>query len=282
VNLSPSKVYQWRTCRLAWWFRYVARAVPPNVEPWHLTRGTAAHAGLAMAYSLAANQVSAARTHGRRMSDYEPEALEAFYDALGPHANHPDRIWAAGALIELLATLPVPAPLSIIAVERPFQFDTAGGRVEGVLDLAFRTGPDSLHIRDWKWSKTPEADGPQGVTYSIAGPLLFPWAKRVSIGFYSITHRTEDPMPLDEAVLNQGLEDLEYAGLEMADAIEAAQKNDVDPSKIFAPTLGEHCGSCVFRAYCPAYGGPPAELTYPIDDVVSTRADLLKRLEPTK
>lgn len=279
LSLSPSKKRKWDTCRLQWWFDYVAKALVPNVEPWPLVRGTAAHAGLATAYRLAAAE-QLPPPPGRRMSHYEDAALDAFHAALTPpYANRTDRIEAAGVLIELLATLPVPAPRAIVGVEQPFRLETPGGVIEGVIDLALRTGPRSLHIRDWKWSYTPEPeDSSQGATYNIAAPTLWDWAEQITIGFYSIKNRTERPVELDPEVRQLRLEQLEYSGLEMADAMRMAAQSDIAAAEVFPPTLGEHCESCLFRAYCPAYGGPPSALTYPVDDVASTRADLIRKL----
>lgn len=279
MRLSPSKKRIWDTCRLQWWFNYEAKALVPNVEPWHLVRGTAAHAGLAAAYRLAAAE-QLPPPLGRRMSHYEEAALDAFHDALTPpYANRTDRIEAAGILIELLATLPTPHPRAIVGVEQPFRLETPGGVIEGTIDLALRTGPRSLHIRDWKWSHTPEPeDSSQGATYVIAAPTLWDWATTITIGFYSIKNRTERPIELDPDIRQLRLEQLEYSGLEMADAIALAAKSDATAAVVFPPTLGEHCESCLFRAYCPAYGGPPAALTYPVEDVASTRAYLIRKL----
>lgn len=279
MRLSPSKGRAWGTCRLMWWFNYVARATPSNVEPWHLVRGTAAHAGLAAAYGLAAAEASPPPL-GRRMDHYEEAALEAFDKALtGTHSTWTDRLEARGYLVALLGILPVPAPKAVVGVEKPFVLNTPGGRIEGVIDLALRTGPRSLHIRDWKWSQTPEPeDSVQGATYSIAAPTLWEWAEEITIGFYSIKHQAERPVELDPEVRQLRLEQLEYAGLEMTDALEAAAQPGATAAEVFPAKLGEHCASCLFRAYCPAYGGPPALLAYPVDDVASTRADLIRKL----
>lgn len=279
MRLSPSKKRMWGTCRLQWWFNYVARALVPNVEPWHLVRGTAAHAGLAAAYRLAAVEAGLPPL-GRRMSHYEDAALDAYTAALTPpYANRTDRIEAAGVLIELLATLPVPAPRAIVGVEQPFRLETPGGVIEGVIDLALRTGPRSLHIRDWKWSHTPEPeDSDQGATYVIAAPTLWEWAETITIGFYSIKNRTERPVELDPQVRQLRLEQLEYSGLEMSEAIELAAQPGTTAAEVFPAKLGEHCASCLFRAYCPAYGGPPSALTFDVEDVAATRGDLIRKL----
>lgn len=273
MTLSVSKVRAWLTCRLMWWFRYVVRTVPPNVEPWHLARGTAVHAALAVAYELAsAERIPPPR--GGRMSRYEEQALEALQDRLPADLVAQDRFEVIGAVVELLGRLPIPSPSAILGVEKAFAFDTPAGRVEGFLDLALRTGPDRLHIRDWKWSLTPDADSQQGATYVAAASALWPWAKHVTIGFYSIKHGIEAPLELPEEAINFRLDEIQYAGLEMADAMVAAESAGV----AFPATLGDHCASCLFRAYCPAYKGPEAPLTFAPEDVESTRADLMRKL----
>lgn len=275
MTLSVSKVRAWLTCRLMWWFRYVVRTVPPNVEPWHLTRGTAVHAALATAYGLAAAE-RIPPPRGTRMSRYEEQALETLQAELPADLAAQDRFETVGAVVALLDRLPVPAPAAILGVEKPFRFATPAGQIEGVLDLALRTGPDRLHIRDWKWSITPEADSQQGATYVAAALALWPWARHVTIGFYSIKHQIEQPLELPEEMINFRLDEIQYAGLEMADALVA----DEPPAQTFPATLGEHCASCLFRAYCPAYKGPEAPLTFAPEDVESTRTDLMRKLSP--
>lgn len=275
MKLSVSSVRTWSTCRLAWWFRYVARAVPAHHEAEHLTLGTALHAGLAAAYE-AASQV-AAPPRGARMDSYIDVALNALEAALPGETSPQARAEVVGLLVMALESLPALPGAVILGAEVPFSFPASAGEVRGSIDLAFRTGATSLHIRDWKWSSTPDADSMQTAIYLIAARRLWPWARRITVGYYSVKRLEEHPAELTDATANLRLDQLTHEGNLMKEA-----RNDAATGtpaiEAYAPTPGQHCGSCPFRAYCPAYAGPLPPLTYPAEDVASTRGDLLRRL----
>lgn len=276
MNLSFSMIRAWLTCRLMWWFRYLAKVAPAHPEAEHLAVGTALHAGLGAAYDAARNAVVVPR--GARMDIYTDEACAALERALPDATSQQTRIEAIGLLVTALEALPALPGAVILGTEIPFSFPTAAGEVKGSIDLAFRTGATSLHIRDWKWSSTPDADSLQTAIYNIAARRLWPWARRITVGYYSVKRLEEAPAELTEETLNLRLDQMAYD----ADRMEAARDyvtagaSGID---VFAPTLGEHCGGCPFRAYCPAYTGPLPTFAYPPEDVESTRADLLRRLD---
>lgn len=276
MSLSVSQVRAWN-CRRQWWFGYGVRAVAPNPVPAHLTEGSALHAALEAAYTAARD--SAPTAPGTVMRHFEDVALGGLDRYL--HRQHVEpSADLVGVLLDLLDALPVPRPAAIVGIEQQFRIPLPSGEiVEGSIDLALRTGPTSLHIRDWKHSSTPDIDSMQLAVYTSAARILWPWAKKITVGFYSIKKHAELPGELDVTTVELRMEQMEYAGLEMADAMDAHTAGG-DGAAIFPTNPGEHCTSCRFRSYCPDYSSPvPLPLTFPADEVASTRADLLRRLD---
>lgn len=279
MSLSVSQVRAWTTCPRQWWIGYGVRAAVPNVTPAHLTEGSALHAALEAVYTAArAHPQTEPLAPGTVMRHFEDAAIDGLNRYLRPAEPSPELV---GALLELLDELPVPRPIAIIGIEQKFRFPLSGGEiVEGSIDLALRTGPTSLHIRDWKHSGIPAIDSVQLATYDMAARILWPWAEKVTVGFYSIKKRTEVLGVLSVATTHLRMEQMRHAGEEMADAM-AEHADGGDGTELFPTAPDEHCTSCRFRSYCPDYTSPlPLPLTFPADEVASTRADLLRRLDP--
>lgn len=281
TTLSVSKVRAWNTCRLMWWITYVLKPEKPTETPAHLTRGTILHECVAAAY-LAARDWEITQTVqvsrlGATMRTFEEQALTVL-DGFG--LTGIERIEIEGALLTLLDALRMPAPAAIVAVETPFEMRIGTWVIRGSIDLGLRTGARSVHIRDWKWSELPDVDSQQSATYNLAARTLFPWADKITVGYYSIKRNEETSGELSDEVLNYRTELLDFAGWEQVDALEAASRPGARLDQLFPATKGDHCGSCLFRAYCPEFPtlDPSDRLIISPDALLAGRAAVSRKL----
>jgi PD-(D/E)XK nuclease superfamily len=253
---SPSAVLAARSCPQQWKLVYAEsdpgkRAAARVDTPEHMRLGTAAHIGFDVAYTLA--QGEADFDPGRRMSRYREPALDAL-----------EREWArqtlpeGGTLFDQVASevahaldvLPCPHPRAVLGVEQVVpMLGPHGTPFTNQLDLVLRTGPSSLHLRDWKrkaWStlsRTLLLDDDQLASYRVAVSQRWPWARTVTVGLFSIPaarEHTSEPFPLELALDR-------VAGHELtAHRMETATSWPTTPD-------GSNCGSCRARKVCPEW-----------------------------
>lgn len=225
-------------------------------------------------------------SHGRhREARSLFEFLGEAQDAMRAHPDAdrmsiPDIADCARIVASALAVLEVPAPGSIIGVEFPFSFRHNGILIDGVIDLALRTGPTSLRVLDWKTGKIPDrSEAIEGHTalgvYSIAAMRAWPWARSVEAGLYSVPHNKSVNLVVTRAMQEMILDRLvrDYHAAHHAKARLSPETVD----EVFPTRAGEHCTSCVFRSYCPEFAdsGPP---TRPGLDVAAEQRRIAMRI----
>jgi hypothetical protein len=269
-NMSVSSARDWTECPRRWWYKNEAHATIPDRESSHLNTGTALHAGLAAAYEAATHDTNPYRGH--RMDDFQNHALEALHAELQPR-NHNESALAEGELISVLRELPRPAPAAILGVELGFRELITDFYLQGSIDLILRTGHDSIHIRDWKHSTLPNGDSVQAAVYITVAKILFPWAKTITFGYYSIKKLCEIPIDLDDSVRQHRIDTIRWTATQIDEQIGWTKTFPAKPAT-------DVCASCRFRSYCPESIGPKPELVagFSAEDVLSTRNYLIKKL----
>lgn len=250
---SPSAIDSYDTCPRQWMLRYEnanpARRAEYSIQPPpHVRMGTAAHAGLETAYRAA--KAAGVWLPGKFMSLYADEAIERVRDVWGELGL----IEEESAVVEdevaaVLARLPLPHPDNILGVELTMPSIVHGLPMTNIIDVGLRTGADSLHIRDWKrrslrtLPKSRELpDDRKMCSYVCAAAQRFPWARRITVGLYSLVANREvmAEVPLAKA---------EYV---MAGVVETAYRAEDD--REYPPTPdGRNCSSCRVRAACPVW-----------------------------
>lgn len=257
---SPSAVLAYRSCPLSWRLTYGDRAPIPDGDPTAVREetprllGIVTHAGFAAAY-LAARADTDYRA-GQRMDRYTDRALAAVADAwtrerLPRHSA--DRIAVLSDVAAVLETLPRPHPLAVLAVEEKMPMrGPSGTPFTTVPDLVLRTGPVSLHVRDWKRRAASSlgrpaelADDDQLAAYVLAVVQRWTWVRRVSVGLFSVLGGREivlDDLPVDTARERvRGQEVTAYA----------AEHATTFPA---TPHDG-NCSGCAVRPRCPVWTG---------------------------
>jgi putative RecB family exonuclease len=278
MSWSPARSTAWRTCPRQFLYRDVLQAAPAQFEAPRRQRGRVMHAGMEGAFrALYGGKHRGALT----MAWYIGEA----HDAMREHADA--ALLAPAELADclqivanLLAALEVPNAGSILGIEYPFSFVHKGIPINGIMDLALRTGPKSLRVVDWKsgriTSRTEQLEGNVALaTYSIAAGRIWPWAEEIEVGLHSMRYNESTFL-----VVTRELQELALARV-VGDfhAAESARHN-LDPltlEDVFPTKPGEHCSGCLFRSYCPLFAesNPPVR---PGVDVEAERARLEARI----
>lgn len=271
-SVSQSSAWQ---CPRQWWLNTIARAMPAQPEASNRVRGRALHAAIECAYRLAVMNPAEGF-----MIQFLDDAVRLLWQSWGRHQRQDDYNTAVGQLTELFLTLPVPAPGAVLGIERKAVLEHSDKfgtyKINCVMDLVFKTGPTSAHIRDWKSGRVDDDvhSNVQLAIYDLAARMLWPWLTTITVGLYSVRENREtDPVELTA-------EDRETAlSLMLYDASDAyATVAEHGP---FPPNPGERCSTCVFRSYCPEFTGAllPLRPGLTSHDVAGERVQLARRLE---
>lgn len=248
---SPSQARMYRDCPRQWWFRHVDGATPAGRMASHLLVGTAAHAGLEAAYRAAATAPAFMPVSMSLFRDEALNAVEAKWEALGIETL--DEAALPAVLDRVSATLdalPVPHPKAVLGVELDMKAPAPWGTPLAVsTDLVLRTGPDSVHVRDWKYrsvASLPAAedlleDDQLGVYRALAAQH-WPWVRTVTAGLYSVVSGREVWVEFPESAAIEALARVEST----------AERAESD--RTWTPTPSPSvCGSCRFVPLCPVW-----------------------------
>jgi RecB family exonuclease len=278
LTWSPSRSWRWRTCPRQFFLRDVAQATPAQFDARRIVRGKVIHAGMEGAIRAVSN---GKHRQARTLFDFLAEAQEA----MGAHpaaARLPASEFAdcLRVVAAALAVLDVPVPGSIIGVEMPFILRHNGIVINGAIDLALRTGPTSIRVLDWKSGKVPErSEAIEGHTalgiYSIAALQVWPWARMIEVGLYSVSQNRSVNLVVTRAMQEMVLERLsrDFHAAHHAKARLSPETFD----ETFPAKSGDHCTSCVFRSYCPQFAGVQLP-TRPEVDVAAERERIATRI----
>lgn len=187
--------------------------------------------------------------------------LDEALDAMNEHPaierlSMPDMADCARVVSSALAVLDVPLPASIIGIEFPFSFHHNGIVIDGVIDLALRTGPHSVRVLDWKTGKVPDrTEAIEGHTalgvYSVAALQAWPWARTIDACLYSVPKRKSVNLVVSRAMQELVLSRItaDFHAAHHAKALLSPENVD----ETFPARSGDHCMTCVFRSYCPIF-----------------------------
>jgi hypothetical protein len=250
---SPARSSLLHHCPRQYALRYVLKAVPAQPDSVARMRGRVIHAGLAAAFQArAAGEMGAAQYP--LMARYYP-AAEA---AMLAHADAAvlSSVERAGAFAQahrVLRRVASPHPAAILGVEMPFDVDIEEVPVEGVIDLALRTGLASVHVREWKTGTVtwlPLEDDALPV-YGWAAAQRWPWVKTITVGLYATRVNQEREQALSVARSRLRCAKLARDARWAATARTSLTAETIDA--LYPMNPGGHCGGCPFRSYCPQF-----------------------------
>lgn len=255
---SPTKVLAYRTCPRQWLLRYrvadpLRRAAMTAEAPLVMLLGTVAHLGLQAAYETA--KAGFGPLGEQMMSVYAEAAMAAIRTACVDFGIDEEREAAQleDEVFAVLHRLHRPRPAAILGVELQLDDEVEGIPFTNVVDLILQTGPDSLHIRDWKRKNVKALpltvdlpDDPQLCSNRHAVARHFPWAKTVTVGLYSLISNREVSAELP----------LARARRVMAGEAATTRKAESDTLCMPKPD-GQNCQRCMVKAACPVWTDSP-------------------------
>jgi putative RecB family exonuclease len=252
-SLSPSKVSSFTECGLAFRFSAIDRLPEPPSAP--ASKGTLVHASLERLMLLPA----ADRTLAAALTCLD-QAIEAFRvdpDFTGlelDDAHEAEFLDQAEALVRRYFELEDPTTVSPIGLELKLEAQIGNLRLRGIIDRLELDADGRLVVTDYKSGKAPNANYERsrlgGVHfYSFLCEQVFGQRPaKVQLLYLA------DPLAITVEPSEQSTKGLERKVSAVWKAIERACDQDD-----FRPRPSRLCDWCAFQAYCPSFGGDPAQ-----------------------
>jgi len=134
----------------------------------------------------------------------------------------------------------------VLGIEQDFDLRIGPHRIIGAIDRVDRVGDDAVRVRDYKSTRLPPCrqdveESLQLAIYDLAARRLWPWAKRVEVGFDLLRH--------DVLLTTERTEEQREATRQYVLATVAQIESATD----FPPRPSTLCTHCDHRSQCPAY-----------------------------
>jgi putative RecB family exonuclease len=252
-SLSPSKVSSFTDCALAFRFSAIDRLPEPPTAA--ATRGTLVHAALERLHLLA----PAERTLDAALSCLDDAAVglrdDAEYAGLDLSDDEATAFHAeAGDLVRNYFRLEDPATVRSIGLELRVEVEIDGIRLRGIIDRLELDAHGELVVTDYKTGSAPstqyERKRLSGVhIYSLLCEQLLGRRPRTVQLLYLKAPLAITTEPTDRST---------RATRRTLGAVWQAVERACDRED-FRPQPSHLCNYCAFQAYCPSFGGDPAE-----------------------
>lgn len=255
TGLSPSKVASFKECALA--FRFSAIDHLPEPPALHLAKGTVVHRALELLFcqapadrTLEAALAHLHAAHQEVLAHPENEGL-VLEDEAGYLAE-------AEELVRNYFRLEDPTAVRAIGLELRLEADLGSLRLRGIIDRLDLDENGELVVVDFK---TGAAPGVRWEGKRLAGVQFYAFLCEQVLGRRPAAIRLlhlREPLSITSVPTDQSIRGLTTRTQAIWSAIErACEKDD------FRPRVSRLCDSCSFRAWCPAWGGDPADAPRP-------------------
>jgi putative RecB family exonuclease len=252
-TLSPSKVSTFTDCALAFRFSAIDRLPePPSVAA---TRGSLVHRALELLLDTPpeTRDLPAALTFLSQAADEFQTNPEYVGLALDADAEQQFLDEAEG-LVRRYFELEDPRAIRPIGLELKLEVDVGQLRLRGIIDRLELDGDGRLVVTDYKTGRAPPPHMEQrrlgGVQfYSYLCERLFGQRPaRIQLLYLA------DPIAIVHTPSDQSSRGLETKVKAIWTAVQrSCERED------FRPRPSKLCDWCAFKAYCPSWGGDPAE-----------------------
>ncbi len=253
-SLSPSKVSSFRECALAFRFATIEKLPdPPSI--WAV-KGTLVHKALERLYWL--------HPPGARTRDAAASELDTAWELLQGEPELEDLGLTdaeravlqseAAALVANDFAIEDPDQVDVVGVELKLEAQLGGVRLRGIIDRLDRTPEGDLVVVDYKTGRAPSPSYEQA---RLQGVHLYAVLCEEVLGERPVEVRLlhlREPTTISAAPTEQALRGHRHKTLAVWSAIERACRDED-----FRPRTSRLCGFCNFKAFCPAYGGDPAD-----------------------
>jgi putative RecB family exonuclease len=253
TSLSPSKVASFRDCALAFRFSAIDRVPePPTVAT---AKGTLVHRALELLLGLDAPErtLDAARALLPRATADVLEGEE--YRSL-PLTDE-ERVVLVGQcenLVERYFDLEDPRAVHPEGLELMLEAELGGVRLRGIIDRLERDAEGRLVVTDYKTGRVPGERFEHG---KLGGVHFYAYLCEQVLGERPATiqlYYLAEPVAIVAEPSDQSIRGLERRVGAIWTAVEKACERDD-----FRPNPGKLCQWCAFQAWCPAFGGNPAD-----------------------
>jgi putative RecB family exonuclease len=252
-TLSPSKVTSFTDCALAFRFSAIDRLPePPTVAA---TRGTLVHAALESLHCLepgdrTLDAALACLDEAAVTLRDDPEYAALDLDDEAAAAFHAD----AADLVRNYFRLEDPTTVRAIGLELRVEAEVDGIRLRGIIDRLELDADGELVVTDYKTGAAPstqyERKRLSGVhIYSLLCEQLLGRRPRTVQLLY-----LKDPLALTTTPSDRSTRGTRRTLGAVWQAVERACARED-----FRPQPSRLCSYCAFQAYCPTFGGDPAE-----------------------
>ena len=253
TSLSPSKVASFRDCALAFRFSAIDRLPEPPSVP--AAKGTTVHRALELLHCLPADE---------RTPDAAQACLaQALDDVLGSEeyaplalAGEQREAFAAEAadLLRRYFGIEDPRRIEAIGLELKLEAEVGGVVLRGIIDR-LELGPDGeLIVTDYKTGRVPSERFEHG---RLGGVHFYAYLCEAVLGRRPAKIQLlylAEPVAIVAEPSDQSIRGLEKKVGAIWSAVErACERED------FRPNPGRLCDWCSFQAWCPAFGGDPAQ-----------------------
>lgn len=254
TSLSPSKVSTFKDCALAFRFSAIDRLPEPPSLP--AVKGTTVHRALELL--LAAPPEQRTPEHARTCVDAAVQDMAEDPDmiALGLDVDASASFTAdAHTMLERYFTLEDPRTVRPVGLEMMLEAEIGGVVVRGIIDRLEEDEAGQLVVTDYKTGRTPSVQQEQsrlgGVHFYafLCQRVLGRLPARIQLIYLGAQPQVITTTPSEQSV--RGMEKKVGA---IWSAVERACELDD-----FRPKRSALCNWCSFQAYCPAFGGDPAE-----------------------
>ena len=252
-SLSPSKVSSFKDCALA--FRFSAIDKLPEPPSTWTAKGTLVHRALELLFAEAPaartiDVALAGLTQGWAEMSADPE-----YDGLDLGEETDAQFLAdSETLVRNYFDLEDPGGIEVIGTEISLEVQLGTLTLRGIIDRLELDADGEFVVTDYKTGRSP------GANYELA--------RMAGVQFYAfLCERVfgrrparvqllhlRDPVAISTVPSDQSIRGLEQRTRAVWTAVERACERDD-----FRPRPSRLCDYCAFRAYCPAWGGNPAD-----------------------
>jgi putative RecB family exonuclease len=253
-TLSPSKITSFTNCPLAFRFS-VLEHLPEPPSPAAL-KGTLVHRALELLFAdcpRGSRSRSAAQSSLNRAWQelHDGEELEGLaLDARETAAFIAD----ARELVSRYFELEDPDAVQAVGLEMSLSTDIDGVRVRGIIDRLDELDDGSLVVVDYKTGRAPRNEQSRS---RLSGVQMYALLCEAELGKRPALVRLiylRDRVVISASPTDQAMRGTRQRALGVWAAIERACRQDD-----FRPNPSGLCRYCAFQAYCPAFGGNPAD-----------------------
>lgn len=267
TTLSPSKVASFKDCALAFRFSTIDRLPEPPSPP--AAKGTLVHKALELLFwdhpqgsrSLAAGLDCLNRAWAMLRPDPEFAELE-----MGAEEEIEFRT-EAEQLLRRYFQLEDPDRVNVLGTELMLQAQLGDMQLRGIIDRLELDRDGRLVVTDYKTGRVPPESREQA---RLGGVHFYAYLCEKALGVRPARVQLlylAEPMSISTTPSDQSIRGMAVRAQAIWTAVERACRDED-----FRPHPSGLCNFCAYQAYCPAFGGDPADAPRLVAEPVSPEA----------